>query len=464
MTKLSFLGATRTVTGSRFLLELDGKNYLIDCGLFQGMKENRLKNWEPFPVDISTISKVLLTHAHIDHSGYLPRFCKEGFAGKIHCTDATYDLCQIMLRDSAHLQEEDAEWANRKGFSKHKPALPLYNTQDAEHALSFFKPYHYGEDFFVDNNIRIKFKDAGHILGSALIDIKRQNSNKSKKILFSGDFGRSQRPILNDPVQVFNVDYLVVESTYGDRLHESSSPQEELTRIINESYDRGGVLVIPSFSVDRTQTLLYVLRELEEDKKIPSLKIYMDSPMAIAATEIFKKRIADYDLIARKLALKGIDIFHPAKLEICAKKEDSQAINKVSKGAIIISASGMATGGRILHHLKERLPDSRNTILLIGYQVDGSRGRAIMDKNPSVKIHGEQVPINAKVENIFGFSGHADYEEILAWLYAFNKPPEKTFIVHGEESASISLAQKIEETYHWKVVIPKFGDSFGLDF
>jgi metallo-beta-lactamase family protein len=464
MAKVSFLGGVRTVTGSRFLLELKDRNYLIDCGMFQGIKENRLKNWEPFPVDTKRINKVLLTHAHIDHSGYLPRFCKEGFSGQIHCTDATFDLCQILLRDSAHLQEEDADWANRKGFSKHKPALPLYNTQDAEHALTYFKPYHYGEDFFIEDNIRIKFKDAGHILGSALIDIKRLNGNKSKKILFSGDFGRSQRPILNDPVQVFNVDYLIIESTYGNRLHAPCSPQEELIRIINESYDRGGVLVIPSFSVDRTQTLLYVLRELEQEKKIPSLKIYMDSPMAIAATEIFKKRIADYDLTARKLALNGIDIFRPKKLEICAKREESRAINQIKKGAIIISASGMATGGRILHHLRERLPDSRNTILLIGYQVEGSRGRSILEKKPYVKIHGEEIPVNATVENIFGFSGHADYEEILAWLYAFNKPPKKTFVVHGEESASISLAQKIEKAYGWDVVIPKFGESFELDF
>jgi metallo-beta-lactamase family protein len=464
MAKLTFYGGVGTVTGSRFLLELTNKKYLIDCGLFQGLKENRLKNWDPFPVDPASINKIFLTHAHIDHTGYLPRFCREGFRGQIHCTDATHSLSQIMLRDSAHLQEEDAEWANKKGYSKHKPALPLYTKEDAEHALNLFQPYHYGQDFYIEDNIRVKFKDAGHILGSSFIDIKKLDGENNTKILFSGDFGRANRPILNDPVQVYNVDYLILESTYGDRLHEEGSPYDELARVINESYERGGVLLVPSFSVDRTQLLLYVIRELEEQNKIPGLSIYMDSPMAIAATEIFKQRVTDYDLIARKLVIRGKNIFNTRNLRICAAREESIAINKIRKNAIIISASGMATGGRIVHHMAERLPDDRNTLLLIGYQVEGTRGHSILTGKSSVKIHGKEVPVKAKIENIFGFSGHADYEEILAWLMAFNKPPKNTFIVHGEAKASDSLARKIKDRYGWKVSIPQFRETFELDF
>jgi metallo-beta-lactamase family protein len=290
MAMLTFLGAAGTVTGSRFLVDVQGKKLLVDCGLFQGLKKYRLKNWDPFPVTPSEIDRVLLTHAHIDHSGYLPRLCKEGFAGKIHCTHATADLCDIMLRDSGYLQEEDAYWANKRKYSKHAPALPLYTVEDAEHALTQFEPVNYGEDLHLADGLRIKFKDAGHILGSSLIDIKHTKGKKVTKIVFSGDLGRPGRPILRDPVQVFEVDYLVVESTYGDRLHGQSAPEEELARVINESVERGGILVIPSFAVGRTQELLYSIRELEEQAKIPSLPLYVDSPMAINTTGVFEKR------------------------------------------------------------------------------------------------------------------------------------------------------------------------------
>jgi metallo-beta-lactamase family protein len=276
---------------------------LIDCGLFQGMKENRLKNWDPFPVPPPEIDQVLLTHAHIDHSGYLPRLCKQGFSGTINCTHATFDLCKIMLPDSAYLQEEDARWANKRKFSKHTPALPLYTVHDAEKSLQFFKPVYYGQDLFVTDSLRVKFKDAGHILGSSIIDIKHTNGKKASKIVFSGDLGRPSRPILRDPVQVFEVDYLVIESTYGNRLHDQGTPEEELARIINESVDRGGVLVIPSFAVGRTQELLYAIRELEEQEKIPTLPIYVDSPMAIDTTKVFEKHKADYDLTEKVLEL-----------------------------------------------------------------------------------------------------------------------------------------------------------------
>jgi metallo-beta-lactamase family protein len=405
-----------------------------------------------------------LTHAHIDHSGYIPRFCRESFKGKIHSTYETKVLCDIMLRDSAHIQEEDARWANEKGFSKHKPALPLYTLEDAEHALRFFKPYHYGEEFYLNDSIRIKFKDAGHILGSAFIDIKRLDGRNSKKIVFSGDFGRPDRPVLREPVQVYNVDYLILESTYGNRLHEDSEPYEDLTRIINESVKRRGVIVIPAFAVGRTQTLLYTLRELEEDGKIPELPIYIDSPMAIATTKIFDEQQTGFNLTARKQILEGKRIFFPKNLHICQSVNESKAINNVKEKAIIISSSGMATAGRILHHLKARLPERQNTVLLIGYQAEGTRGRTILEGKPTVKIHGQQVPINAKVENISGFSGHGDYSEILAWLLAFNKAPEKTFIVHGEEEASQAMADHIRDKFGWNIILPEYGETYQIDF
>lgn len=463
MATLTFYGATGTVTGSRFVLDIDKTKLLIDCGLFQGSKQNRLRNWDPFPIPPGEIDRILLTHAHIDHAGYLPRFCKDGFAGQIHCTFPTYDLCEILLRDSAHLQEEDAYWANKKGFSKHKPALPLYTIEDAENALTFFSPKYYGEDFYGQDDLRIKFKDAGHILGSAFIDIKKGNGADTRKILFSGDLGRPAQPILRDPVQVFNVDYLVLESTYGNRLHESNSGKDELARVINESVERGGVLVIPSFAVGRTQTLLYTIRELEEKGLIPVLQVFVDSPMAIDATAIFENRLADQDLEARVQKVEGKDIFRPKRLRICKSRNESKAINQQKSRAIIISSSGMVTGGRILHHLTERLPHSENTILFVGYQAEGTRGRTILEGAQEVKIHGRHVPINAKIENITGYSGHADYNEILAWLMGFNKPPKTTFLVHGEPESSAALKTKIEEHLNWNVVIPDFDHNFELE-
>jgi metallo-beta-lactamase family protein len=462
MTTLTFLGATGTVTGSRYLLEVEGEKVLIDCGLFQGLKKNRLKNWDPFPVSPAEIDRVILTHAHIDHSGFLPRLCKQGFNGKVHCTFATRDLCEIMLRDSAHLQEEDAFWANKKGYSKHKPALPLYTIEDAEKALSLFEPLYYRQALAVSDTFRIKLRDAGHILGSSFVDAKFTVGDETRKLVFSGDLGRPARPILRDPVQVFDVDYLVVESTYGNRLHENSWPREELGRVINGSVERGGVLVIPSFAVGRTQELLFTIRELEEENQIPSLPVYVDSPMAINVTGVFEKHKADFDLQARKLGLTGTKILQPKQMRFTRATEESKRINDQKHPAIIISASGMATGGRILHHLKYRLPDPRNTVLFIGYQGEGTRGRTMLEGNPTVKIHGKQVPIKATIETISGFSAHADYNEILAWLIGFNRPPLKTFIVHGEPESSKAMADRIKKVLGWEVAIPEFGQTFDL--
>ncbi len=462
--ELTFLGAAGTVTGSRFLVKTGGKNFLVDCGLFQGLKKNRLRNWEPFPFPVSDIEMVFLTHAHIDHSGYLPRLARQGFNGRIYCTHATRALCEIMLRDSGHLQQEDAKWANKKKFSRHSPAMPLYTVEDAEKVLSMFHGVNYGEDLFFDPDLRIKFKDAGHILGSSFIDIKAGNNNKAKKILFSGDIGSPMRPILNDPAQVYEADYLVIESTYGDRLHTSDHKQRdvELARVINESIERGGVLVIPSFAVERSQELLFYIRELEEKKLIPGLPIYLDSPMAIEATSVFEKWQHEYDFQAKLLILEGKNILRPGKLHFMKSVEESKSLHNVQGPAIIMSASGMLQGGRILHHLEQRLSDPRNTILFVGYQAEGTRGRAILEGRKDVKIHGQQIPVNAKIENISGFSGHADYREILAWLMGFNRPPIKTFIVHGEPEASRSLAEKIKNLLGWDTVIPEMNEHFEL--
>ena len=465
MAELTFLGATGTVTGSRFLLNTDRHKLLVDCGMFQGRKENRLRNWQEFPINPSEIDKVLLTHAHIDHSGYLPRLYKNGFAGQVHCTHATHELCQIMLKDSAHIQEEDAEWANKKGYSKHSPALPLYTSKDAFNVLEHFKPVFYGEENYLENShIRVKFKDAGHILGSSFIEFKNEYGPATRKILFSGDFGRPAQTILKDPTQVFNVDYLILESTYGDRLHEESDPVSELKRVINASFQRGGVLVIPSFAVGRTQTLLYLIRQLELSGEIPVMDVFIDSPMAINVVEVFDKHSADFNLTTRVNVIQDRHIFQPQKLKICRSRQKSIALNQIESNAIIISASGMATAGRILHHLKQRLPDSKNTVLFIGYQAEGTRGRTILEGHPTVKIHGMQVPVKASVENIPGFSGHGDYNEIMAWLMGFNKPPEHVFIVHGEPESSEFLADKIRTRFGWQVTVPKFMQKFDLDF
>jgi len=462
MGQIRFLGATGTVTGSRFFVDTGKNSFLVDCGLFQGPKQLRLRNWDPFPVPPSEIDKVLLTHAHIDHTGYLPRLCRDGFKGQVHCTHATGELCDILLRDTAHLQKEDADWANKKGFTKHRPAKPLFTAKDVEKTMARFEPIHYGQEYFPWENLRVKFKDSGHLLGSAFIEIKSMATGQPRKILFSGDLGRASRPILRDPVQIYNVDYLILESTYGERRHKDVDGLAELTRVIVESRERGGVLVIPAFSVGRTQTLLYVLRQLEDEGKIPDLNVYVDSPMAINATAVFENRIHDLDLNSRIAALDGKKLFRPKNVIFCKETRQSKKINEVNSNAIIISASGMATGGRILHHLRQRLPEKRNTILLIGYQAHGTRGRQIFEGAETVKIHGREVPINCHVEMVDAFSGHADYVEIMAWLMGFNRPPEKTFIVHGEPEASASLAEKIRLQFGWDVVVPGIEDTYDL--
>lgn len=463
MAKITFLGATGTVTGSKYLVETDDRfKILVDCGLFQGLKELRLRNWQPLPVPAVQINAVILTHAHIDHTGYLPRLFQEGFRGPVWATTATADLCQIMLPDSAHLQEEDAYYANKKGFSKHPLAKPLYTVDDALKALTHFQAVPYGQTMQLHPHLSLTFRDAGHILGSAFADLRIKTNGEEIRLLFSGDLGRPGQPILRDPHTVFGVDYLVLESTYGDRLHDNINPKDQLAQIINTSVERGGVLVIPSFAVGRTQELLYTIRELEEEHRIPILPIYVDSPMAIDATQIFLKNSQDHDLESKVQALQGKEILRTARLTFTQTKEQSQTLNAIKSEAIIISASGMATGGRILHHLYHRLPDARNTILFIGYQAAGTRGRTILEGAPTVKIHGEQIPIKAHIEYISAFSAHADYNEILAWLSSFNRAPRRIFIVHGEPDQSRALAARIQQHFHWETAIPDYLSSWDL--
>lgn len=444
--KLSFLGATNTVTGSKNLLQLGNKTILVDCGLFQGYKELRLRNWDKLPIQPSQIDAVILTHAHIDHSGYLPLLVKNGFKGPIYASAATKDLCSILLPDSGHLQEEDARFANKYGFSKHKEALPLYTQKEAEHALKQFFVVDFDKRYKLFENSHFSLSRAGHILGAAIVTVEHHN----KMIVFSGDLGRPHDPVMVEPAKISATDYLVIESTYGDRLHDKASPEVQLKRVITETAKRGGVVIIPAFAVGRAQSLLYYLYQLKRKKAIPDLPVFLDSPMAIDATRLLFKYMKEHRLDKDTCR----DACNMATYTNSV--EESKKIDSYHMPMIIISASGMATGGRVLHHLKMFAPDQRNTILFSGYQAGGTRGDRIVKGEHEVKIHGEMVPIRAKVENIDTLSAHADYQETLLWLENFKYPPKKVFITHGEPASALSLKQKIEEKFGWDCLIPNY--------
>lgn len=464
MAKLSFLGAAGTVTGSRHLLETHGKRLLIDCGLFQGVKKNRLKNWDPFPESPPLIDEVLLTHAHIDHTGYLPRLVKDGFRGPIRSTKSTADLVKILLPDTGHLQEEEARYANKKGYSKHSPARALFTEQDAQSVFPYLSPVQYGQHFYPAEGLRGEYRDAGHILGAGWLDLKTRKGSGWRKIVFSGDLGRPYDPVLRAPMQPYNVDYLILESTYGDRLHDERDPHEQFVDIVKQTLDRNGMVVIPAFSVGRTQLLLFMIRELEERGLLPVVPIYVDSPMALKALDVHQRYIHEMNLNCRKLHIAGTLLFRPKKLRLCPKLDQSKGIHNAKEKGIIISASGMATGGRVLHHLRTRLPNPNNTILFVGYQAEGCRGRSLLDGAKELKMFGENVPVNAEIKYVSGFSGHADYQEILAWLMGFNKRPERVFLVHGEDGPRDALAEHIRRHLKWSVTIPEEGESVELDF
>ncbi len=449
---LQFLGGAGTVTGSKYLIRADGRQILMDCGLFQGLKELRLRNWREPPFQPSDVDAVVLSHAHIDHSGYLPLLVRRGFSGPVYCTPATRALLQIMLPDCAHIQEEDAAYANRKGFSKHHPAEPLYTAVDAQNALALLKSRPYGESFAANDGIKVKFRRAGHILGSATVELKIGQVDPVT-LVSSGDLGRWNRPMIRDPELVPYADVLLVESTYGNRTHADGNPADGLARVVNDAARRDGALLIPAFAVGRTQELIWRLRELEEAGLVPRLPVYIDSPMAIDATEMFCNHPEDHDIDMKLL-------MDEQRCPLCCKPytftrtaDESKALNQVRGPLIIIAASGMATGGRVVHHLKQRLPDKQTTVLLVGFQSVGTRGRSLQDGAKFLRMHGQDVPVRATIETIDGLSAHADRNEILRWLRGFAEPPQQTYIVHGEPIAANSLRETIATELGWKAAV-----------
>ncbi|MDX1904373.1 MAG: MBL fold metallo-hydrolase [Thermonemataceae bacterium] len=459
--RLRFLGASQTVTGSKYLLELDELKILVDCGLFQGKKELRELNWDEFPINPAEIDFVLLTHAHIDHSGYLPRLVKQGFQGKIFCTYPTADLVQILLMDSAKLQEEEAAYAAKKGYSKHTKPQALYTTEDAASVFPLLEPCEFAEVVTLDKSLKIRFQRAGHILGAAIIEVFVRGDNSSKKIVFSGDLGRYIDPLMPAPLAIRETDILLIESTYGDRDSIDISPELELGRIVRQSVETG-CLLIPAFSVGRTQSVLYHLTRLLHKNLIPNIPIYIDSPMAIDVTDLYKKYEGSQSL-SGNIFQNGENFLEHPNIHYYQTQEQSIALNQITKKAIIISASGMATGGRILHHLYNRLPNPNDTVLFVGYQSEGTRGRDLLEGEPSIKIFGVAVAVNAHIESIAGLSAHADQEELLRWLNGFEEAPKMTFVVHGELKASETFATIIREQKRWhNVIVPSYLESVML--
>lgn len=447
--EITFLGATGTVTGSKYLVTTASRRILVDCGLFQGLKQLRLRNREPLAVDPASIDAVVLTHAHLDHSGYLPLLVREGFRGPVYSTPATRDLCGILLPDSGHLQEEEAEYANRRGYSKHRPALPLYTQEDAEISLGSFEAVPFGQELDLGAGLSATFLPAGHILGAAMISLRGGGTS----VLFSGDLGRPVDPLLPPPALVREADYLLVESTYGDRRHEPVDPLDQLGDAIRRTSERGGVLLIPAFAVGRTQTLLYLLHRLKQERRIPDLPIFVDSPMAASAIRIFREHPEEHGLTAAECEAVC------AVARATESVEESKEIDRMRYPRIIISASGMATGGRVLHHLKALASDARNTVLFTGHQAVGTRGAAIIGGAKAIKIHGHYVPVHAEVGVLDNLSAHADAVEILDWLHHFEKPPRETFIVHGEPAAADALRLRVEESLGWTVRVPEYRES-----
>ena len=450
--RISFFGGVGTVTGSKYLLEANGRRILVDCGLFQGFKQLRLRNWEPLPVDPGSVDVVVLTHAHLDHSGYLPLLVRNGFKGPAFCTAPTRDLCEVLLTDAGYLEERDADSANRYGYSKHKPALPLFTEADARAAIGHLKPRDWDKVHDIGGGVTLTFRHAGHILGASMVMI----SDGERSILFSGDLGRPNDPLLNPPVPIGRTDYLVVESTYGDRSHDALDVEELLADIITRTARRGGHVIIPAFAVGRAQRVLHHVARLKALGRIPQIPIFLDSPMAIDASAIFEKYAGDHRLSGAECrALFGA-------AQITRTAAESKSIDENHMPSVIISASGMATGGRVLHHLKAFAPDPKNAIVFAGFQAAGTRGAAMLAGAGEIKIHGAYVPILAEVINLSMLSAHADANEIMGWLHTAVSPPIQTFVTHGEPGAADSLRHRIEEGLGWSTRVPTYRDSFTL--
>lgn len=462
--QVTCLGATRTVTGSCFLLENSGIRFLVDCGMFQGGKEIEKRNHSISKYRPRDIHFILLTHAHMDHAGLIPKAVKEGFKGKIICTLATYELCRIMLKDSAHIQEVEAEWENQKRLrSGQKPVEPLYTSRDAERSLTFFQTVEPGECLMISPDIEICFRNAGHILGAAFLDIRFTEQGRKGKVVFSGDLGRKEALIVPDPDIIEAADFLFIESTYGNRQHKSLEESKvELLAAIHEGIKNGEKIIIPAFAVERTQEILYLLHGFRKTGQIPSIPVFVDSPLAIAATEIFKKYPDYFDEEATRLVAQGENPLDFPEITYTRTAEESMAINRRTGSAIIIAASGMCNAGRIKHHLKHHLWRSGAQIVIIGFQAEGTLGRAIVNGVKKVRIFKEEVVVRAKVHTIGGFSAHADQTELLSWISHFTNPNLQVFVIHGEESASLALAQRIEQSFPFQVKVPEWQETLSL--
>ena len=458
---ITFLGGVESVTGSRFLLETEGYKLLVEAGMFQGLKELRLKNWEPFPINPAEINAIVITHAHLDHSGFLPKLVRDGFNGKIYLTEDTGKLVEIVLRDSARIQMEDAKYAEKKGYSKHEKPEALYNLDDANKTITKFAPVEFHKPIAITSDVTATFYRSGHILGSSVVEI----NFFGKRIVFSGDLGRNNHPLLNPPDAFMSgaLDAVVMESTYGDRAHEDTT--HLLAEVITRCVQRNGSILIPAFAVDRTEVILMMLKKLVEDKKIPNLPIFVDSPMALASLNIYKMAMQNGSTDIKQELLDAIatnDPFNPGNLQGAETVEQSKALNDPSQSCIIISASGMGSGGRVVHHLENMLPHSEHAIVFIGYQAEGTRGRLLVEGSKSVKMHGKQVSVFAEVVQIQGLSVHADADEVCAWLGTTKSVPTHTFIVHGEPASSAAMAEKINSKLGWNTVVPRLNQKFYL--
>lgn len=463
MSTVTFLGATGTVTGSRYLLEDHGTRVLLDAGLFQGPKPLRQRNWEPFPVPPASLTAVVLTHAHLDHTGFLPRLVRDGFTGPTYATAPTVRLLRVLLPDAAHLQEEEARFANKVGSSRHTPALPLFTVQDAQRALATLAPVPFDTPFDLRPGLRFAYRRQGHILGAAAVEFSlKVKGGERITVTFSGDVGRYDVPILRPPEPYAGSTVLVVESTYGDRLHDATDPAEQLAEVIRDATATRSVVLIPAFAIDRTQQVLYHLRELVADEVIEPIPVYLDSPMAREATVAYRQSAAEHDPEMRILTADGTDPLVPPNFHVVATVEESKTLNGLEGPAIIISASGMATGGRILHHLRHRLGDPRTTVLFVGYQAEGTRGRRILDGEREVKIFGEMVPVRAKVRSISSLSAHADADELTIWASQAKFPPRTVFVTHGEPPASDALARRFADRFGWRCIVPGLGETHEL--
>lgn len=449
-TSVTFLGATRTVTGSKFLIDTDEFRVMVDCGLFQGERLWRRRNWESLTVDPAKVDAVVITHAHLDHSGYLPLLVKNGFNGPAYCTPETADLTAIILRDSAHIAESDAAYADARGYSKHKPALPLYDSGDAEKAIELLTTVEYDTPTMIGGDVGLTLRSAGHILGSAYAELDVGGSS----LLVSGDVGRPGHPLLLPPEPPHDADTVVVESTYGNRLHDAED-DDLLADAITRTVGRGGVVLMPAFAVDRTFVLLMILARLEAEGRIPSVPVYVDSPMALRALAVYQQAIEEHDPQLRPEVTMASTDYRPTRLKRAPSAGESEKLNRPSEPCIIVTASGMLTGGRVLHHLTYQLPNARNSVILTGFQVRGTRGRALADGEKQVKIHGRYVPVRAEIHMVDAYSAHADAEQMVQWLSPMT-PPDTAYVVHGEEDASRALAKRLADELGWNAVVPRY--------